>query len=177
MGYKRLKNYSITRKSLLQQSRKDGCGGEIGTLHSRSLRMKSSKRVGKMSTHASQECLRKSVLVSHYPLLFEWEASGNLSHFKILEMLSLFGQYNLVMAKEKRRNLKMDGKRGDSRDNGYKKSGEGNTFKIHCIECPKIDENILKWWAYDFYQWGKKSLKGFDWAQSRRKQKDNHTYR
>lgn len=75
-----------------------------------------------MSTHAFQECLRKSVLVSHYPLLFEGEAPGNLSRFKILETLTLVGQYNLIMAKEKRKNIKMDGKRGDSRDDGYKKS-------------------------------------------------------
>lgn len=45
MGYKRLKNYSIRSKSHLQQSRKDGCEGEISTLHSRSLRMRSFKVV------------------------------------------------------------------------------------------------------------------------------------
>lgn len=44
-GYKRLKNYSITSKSHFQQSRKDGCGGKISTLHSRSSKMKSSKVV------------------------------------------------------------------------------------------------------------------------------------
>lgn len=41
MCYKGLKNYSITSKSPLQQSIKDGCGGEIRTLHHRSVRMKS----------------------------------------------------------------------------------------------------------------------------------------